>query len=118
MMGDVVSWIQEPEKPWVGNKEFGDPKFTKDCHHLLRSMHTGFVKRLDVQRIAVPVDKRRQGIATNMLDIIEKTAKECGIQYILIEEVCSDAMKTLINKRGGYECVDDSAEMPDYIKRL
>ena len=120
MMDGVVSWIQKPLFPWVGSEEFGDPEFEDDCHlYLQRSMHTGFTKRIDIQRIGVPPEKRRQGIASNMLDIIEKTAKECGIQYVLIECVSSEAMKKLIEKRGGYERKDTfSSKMPDYIKKL
>ena len=73
-MDGVVSWIQKPLFPWVGSEEFGDPEFEDDCHlYLQRSMHTGFTKRIDIQRIGVPPEKRRQGIASNMLDIIEKT---------------------------------------------
>lgn len=123
-MGDVVSWIQKSPKIWLSSKEFGDPDFEEDNHLLLQRSCRGSIKNkgITIQRIGVRKDKRRQGEATKMLDIIEKTAKECGLSFVLIQSVVSDAMVELVNKREGYTQInryDDQTDLTgDYIKRL
>ena len=123
-MGDVVSWIQKSPKIWLSSKEFGDPDFEEDNHLLLQRSCRGSFKNkgITIQRIGVRKDKRRQGEATKMLDIIEKTAKECGLSFVLIQSVVSDAMVELVNKREGYTQInryDDQTDLTgDYIKRL
>jgi hypothetical protein len=124
-MVSVVDWIKaSPPIMFIETKEFGDPDFEKDCHLLLQKCIRGSLtnKGITVQRIGVPKNQRRKGKATKMLDIIEQTAKECGLQFVLIQCVSTDAMVELIMKRKGYEHLnyffDETEVMGDYIKFL
>lgn len=124
MIKGVVEWIKQPEKFWRGSEEFGDPDIKEENHLLLqKSLRGSFTNRgITVQKIGVPKHKRRQGEATKMLDIIEKTAKDCGLQYVMIQSVGSDEMVELINNREGYVQINrytDAMDLTgDYIKRI
>lgn len=124
MMEGVVSWIQKCPKIWLSSEEFGDSDFEEDNYLLLQRSCRGSIKNkgITIQKIGVRTHKRRQGEATMMLDIIEKTAKDCGLSFVLIQSVVSDAMVALVNNREGYSQInryDDQTDLTgDYIKRL
>jgi hypothetical protein len=122
MMGDVEKWIQKPcpDFLWLGTYKFGDPTLKHNWYLFLeKSMIVSPYNRgITIKSIGVPYSQRRQGKATAMLDMIEKTAKECGLQFVMIEAVCSEEMTALIGKRGGYELVNQLFKHWDYIKIL
>jgi GNAT superfamily N-acetyltransferase len=108
MMKQVAEWIKQPGvKLWRGTGEFGDRSLSDNMEYLLiqRSVDvdekTGkMIKGITIQAIGVPKSKRRQGIATKMVQAVEDTAREMGLDYVLVQAIGSEKMLALVEKRG------------------
>lgn len=100
-MNNVVRWMKEEPRMWRGTAEFGDRNLEDDDDYLLIQKSLGSKgKGFTIQVIGVRKGRRRQGIATNMMDIVENTARELHVAFVAVQSIQSKKMLALVKKRG------------------
>ena len=120
---NLVEWLQETPRDWRGTKEFGDrnmedaeylllqrsEEFILDQGGELYSMKTTPKYGFTIQAICVREEYQRSGYATQMIQTVERYAKD----FVLIQSVMSDKMRELALKLGYTEM---ETKPTNYIK--
>lgn len=69
-----------------------------DNELMIRDNVESHIKTMTIARIAV--NHKRIGVATNLINQIEKIAKENGAKFLVIESILTDEMLNLADKLG------------------